>query len=251
MEAFARATLQSGVARIRIGDLLVKAGLISELQLQSALAHQRRWGGKLGDALIQCGFLDEMMLWKGLSKQLGVQLLSIPALTLAPGIERELPAELAFKHKLIPIEQKDRSLTVATSEPNNVGGLDEVAFRLGVRLKVVLAPEREVDWALRRLYQGDPAPCPPPTVRPARGPPQPSPMLGLPDAGTPMHQLAQLAAHGTSAAVDRSSNPASATAGIVAQGAEVLRLLVDTCVRQGIFTRAEYDARLLEVSRRG
>ena len=60
------------MARLRIGDMLVKARLIDEMQLSSALAHQKKWGGRLGDVLIELGFLDEMMLWKGLSKQLGL-----------------------------------------------------------------------------------------------------------------------------------------------------------------------------------
>ena len=54
------------MARIRLGDLLLQAGLIDEMQLQSAVARQRQWGGKLGDVLVTNGFIDEMMLWRGI-----------------------------------------------------------------------------------------------------------------------------------------------------------------------------------------
>lgn len=153
------------MARIRLGDLLVKAGLIDELQLQSALAHQRQWGGKLGDILVNNGFLDEMMLWRGLSKQLGVPLVSLPEQKIAPGMEKQIALDVCQKHSIFPMSRDDKGMTVATSDPGNVGGIDEIAFRLGVRLRVVLAPDREVEWALRRYYNGDMAPCPPPRLR--------------------------------------------------------------------------------------
>ena len=58
--------------RIRIGDLLVKAGVITELQLKAALAEQLQWGGKLGDILIRMEFLTEEVLVRALSKQTGI-----------------------------------------------------------------------------------------------------------------------------------------------------------------------------------
>jgi hypothetical protein len=52
----------STMARVRIGELLMRQGRIDELQLQSALAHQSRWGGRLGRAVVHLGFLDEATL---------------------------------------------------------------------------------------------------------------------------------------------------------------------------------------------
>ena len=57
--------------RIRIGDLLVKAGVISDAQLKAALAEQGQWGGKLGDILVRMEFLTEEVLVRALSKQSG------------------------------------------------------------------------------------------------------------------------------------------------------------------------------------
>jgi len=153
------------MARIKIGDLLVKAGLIDEMQLQAGLAHQRQWGGKLGDALVANGFVDEMMLWKGLSKQLGVPLVSLPEHAFPPGIDKVIPVDLCRKHAIVPMARDVREAVIATSEPNNIAGIDEVAFRVGARLRVVLAPDREIEWAVRRLYNGEVAPCPPPRLR--------------------------------------------------------------------------------------
>src|SRR6266446_5867220 len=58
--------------RIRIGDLLVKAGVITDLQLKAALAEQSQWGGKLGDILVRMEFITEEVLVRALSKQTGI-----------------------------------------------------------------------------------------------------------------------------------------------------------------------------------
>src|ERR1700694_1257010 len=58
--------------RIKIGDLLVKAGVITDLQLKAALAEQSQWGGKLGDILVRMEFLTEEVLVRALSKQTGI-----------------------------------------------------------------------------------------------------------------------------------------------------------------------------------
>ena len=262
------------MARIRIGDLLVKAQLIDEMQLQSALAHQRQWGGRLGDILVTNGFLDEMMLWRGLSKQLGVTLISLPDEKFVPGIEKQIPLELCQKHQVVPILRDDKGLTLATSDPNNLGGIDEIAFRTGIRLRVVLAPDREIEWAMRRLYHGDTSPCPPPrqrrfgaasTAPTDAAPPAPPPMeimhLGH-GTGTPLNQLAALAASITGASLPPMPSvpmpsmppqtttpwwnaPTASDAEVsVRETAHLLRFLVEACVQRGFFTREQYLAKL-------
>lgn len=257
------------MARIRLGDLLILAGLIDELQLQSALSLQKQWGGKLGDVLVNNGFLDEMMLWRGLSKQLGVPLVSLPEERLAPGIEKQVPQALCEKHSIFPLHRDDKSLTLATSDPNNVGGLDEVAFRVGARLRIVLAPDREIEWAIRRYHLADMSPCPPPRTKriadsqpdpPAPPTPTPppslSPSLALgQSAQTSTAELAamaalalqgaQRAAGAPNAAAPWWTQPTATEAEVaVRETAHLLRFLVEACVQRGIFTREQYLAKL-------
>jgi len=229
---------------------MVRAGLIDEMQLQAALAQQRQWGGKLGDILVNNGFLDEMMLWRGLSKQLGVELVSLPELKLLAGIEKQIPLELCEKHSIFPLQRDDKSLTVATPDPANVDGIDEVAFRLGVRLKIVLAPDREVQWAIRHHLQGDRSPCPPPRERRVLGggsplpeAPQTQPSLAPQGAGTPVAELARLAL-AQAQAVANSAAPSPEAEAMLRDTAHLLRFLVEACAQRGIFTREEYLQKL-------
>jgi hypothetical protein len=248
------------VARIKLGDLMIKAGLIDDLQLQSALALQRQWGGKLGDVLVNNGFIDEVKLWRGLAKQLGVQLVSLPEEQLMPGIRQQIPLDLCQKHSVFPVMRDDKGLTIATSDPNAVGGLDEVAFRVGTRLRIVLAPDREGEWAIRRYHLRDLAPCPPPKTKrvtdgmpSAQAPassapspysaPQPAPVMPQPQ--TSAAELAALAAQlkpPSTAWMQQAS--ASEAELAIREAAHLLRYVVEACVQRGTFTREQYLAKL-------
>src|ERR1700694_2433430 len=107
--------------RIRIGDLLVKAGVITELQLKAALAEQQQWGGKLGDILVRMDFLPEGGLVGALSKQPGI---ARADLTGDPdtGALAVVPADTAEEFGLVPIALKEtgRTLRAAMGAPPNI-----------------------------------------------------------------------------------------------------------------------------------
>jgi type IV pilus assembly protein PilB len=233
---------------MRIGDMLVKAKLIDEMQLQAALAQQRNWGGKLGDILVDQGMLDEMMLWLGLSKQLDVPLVSLPELVIPPDVLPLVAAETCEKLEIFPVMRDERTLTVATSDPNNVGALDEVAFRTGLKVKTVLAPQREVAWAVRTYYQGERAPCPPAKMRRQLNTPEPPaeptfqtapPSSPNNHAATPLHEVAFTA--------PPKSNPGWQTSAEdqLRQANEMLSAVIELCVQRGVFTRDELWQRLM------
>ncbi len=248
-----------GMPRMRIGDMLVKAGLIDEMQLTSALAQQKQWGGKLGDILVDQGVLDEMMLWLGLSKQLDVPLVALPDLVIPPDVLPLIARETCEKLDIFPVLRDERSITVATSDPNNIGALDEVAFRTGLKVKTVLAPAREVTWAIRTYYYSDRAPCPPPRLRRdlssvPNGAPvieqAPSLRPSMPPApnraSTPLAELAFAAPPRTSPGVAPPTGypqPASLEEQL-RQANEMLATLIELCVQRGLFTREELWARM-------
>jgi Type II secretion system (T2SS), protein E, N-terminal domain len=250
------------MARIRIGDLMVRAGLIDEMQLQSALSYQRQWGGRLGDILVNQGYLDEMMLWRGLSRQLDVPLVCLPEIPFLPDVVTLVPQETAERLELFPITRDERTLTVATSEPNNIGAVDEVAFRSGLKVKTVLAPAREIDWAIRTFYRGARDPCPPPRTRahleiqaaaPAHEPTLDStvpiaagdPAGGFEHTHTPLQELAATRpAGGNGFSVPPTQSGAPSAGGVVdeqlhRQTVDTLRAVIELCIARGVFTRDE------------
>jgi hypothetical protein len=141
--------------RKRLGEMLIEAGIIDEAQLQAALGHQRRWGGKLGQALIDVRLATEPQIVAALSRKFGYEVANVSALEHTPALDgalRLVPGELAVRQLLLPIAADSSTLTVAMGDPSNVASIDELSFRTGRRIKVMIAGEREVAAAARRLY---------------------------------------------------------------------------------------------------
>lgn len=139
---------------VRLGDLLLRAGVVSEMQLRTALAEQQRCGGKLGSILVGMGALSEDLLLKALSKQLGVPRANLAELRVPEALLQRLDRVFCEQSGLVPIAyvQQRRSLVVAVSDPTQVVLIDELSRRVGLRVEVALAGERQVLDAIDRLY---------------------------------------------------------------------------------------------------
>jgi type IV pilus assembly protein PilB len=151
---------QSG--RRKLGEILVGAGVVDELQLGTALGHQRQWGGRLGNILIDLHFIDDATLASTLAQQLGLRLIDLATEKIDLDVVRLVPQSLAERHNAFPVnyDPKSReSLTVAFSDPTNLAAVDEIRFQTGKTLRIVVAPEGQIATAIRRYYAGeDPEP---------------------------------------------------------------------------------------------
>lgn len=137
---------------IRIGDLLVQKGLVTKLQLKKALQAQRLYGGKLGTNFVELGFISDTDLANVLSQQL-----NLPPATVNDfeGIPRPVldlvDKSFAAEHKLIPLKV-DQKIKVAICDPTDLKAIDELGFKLGKGINVVIAPEIWIVAALERFY---------------------------------------------------------------------------------------------------
>jgi hypothetical protein len=143
--------------RIKIGDLLVKAGVITELQLKAALAEQSQWGGKLGDILVRMAFLTEEILVRALSKQTG-----IPRADLTGDGDRDalalVPADVAEEFGVVPIALKEegRVVVVAMSDPLNISVSDHLRSLTGAkRIDAQIAGNSAIRAVISRWYRGE------------------------------------------------------------------------------------------------
>jgi len=142
--------------RIRIGDLLVKAGVITDLQLKAALAEQSQWGGKLGDILVRMEFITEEVLVRALSKQTGIARAEVGG-ELEQTALALVTAETVEEFNLIPLALKDdgRTLVVAMSDPANVMVTDHLRSLTGCRIEAQLAGASAIRAAIARWYRGE------------------------------------------------------------------------------------------------
>ena len=159
-------------ARKRVGELLVEAGVIDGDQLQAVLAHQHKWGGRVGQCVVALGFASEAQVVRALASRLDCAVADLSALQPGPALAAALdlvPAEVALRHKLLPMALDGACLTVAMADPTNVVAVDELSFRVGRRVRVTIAGETEIARAVRRLYHGEEEEAPPWLAEPAAG----------------------------------------------------------------------------------
>ncbi|OGR23748.1 MAG: hypothetical protein A2X83_03380, partial [Desulfuromonadales bacterium GWD2_54_10] len=139
---------------LKLGELLINEGLLTQEQLEEALKCQVIFGIKLGSSLIEMGFIDEGKLVKLLSKKLGV-----PAATRKELMEVTytvyslLPSSLAEKHRVIPFKLENKRLSIAMSDPTDFTAIDELAFVTGYIIQPFIAPDIRIAFALEKYYQ--------------------------------------------------------------------------------------------------
>jgi hypothetical protein len=146
------------MASIRLGDLLVKAKVVSESQLKAALAEQQKWGGKLGELLVRMDFLTEDMLVKALSKQMNVPAVNLEAVaSIPPHVKAKIPAEVARDLVVLPLQLRDegKTLLVVMAEPQNLKQLDTLRSVSRCRITAQLAGRQAIARAFSRFYEGE------------------------------------------------------------------------------------------------
>src|ERR1039458_1871500 len=100
----------------RIGDLLVREGLITKDQLDKALQEQRQSGTRIGYNLVKLGFIQEIELTKHLARQYKMLAVDLSKFEVDPKIVKLIPADLAIKNLVLPLKRDGRTLTVAMAD---------------------------------------------------------------------------------------------------------------------------------------
>ncbi len=116
--------------KIRLGDLLVEKGLITEDQLQFALGEQKKLGRKLGGTLIELGMIDETSLLNLLSNQLGIPLIDINNYNYSNETAKLLPESIARRYRAMVLEERDADFLVVMADPTDIYALDEIQSKL-------------------------------------------------------------------------------------------------------------------------
>ncbi|MBC7107060.1 MAG: type II secretion system protein GspE, partial [Firmicutes bacterium] len=141
--------------RPRLGELLVKAGVLSREQLAAALEKQKQTGLRLGELLIREGLLTEEQLARVLQEQLGVKAADLSRAYIDPRAVRLVPEALARRHGLVPLRVEDDHLVVAMRDPLDYFALEDVRLVAGMPVRPLIATGSAVQEALDRAYGGE------------------------------------------------------------------------------------------------
>ena len=106
--------------KLKIGEILVSSGLITEEQLKAALNGQRQLGGTVGENLIRLGYLDEEVLLNSLSEQTGLQHINLTRIEVPPAIQRLIKLETVRARRLLPIGFEGKRLVVGMVDPTDL-----------------------------------------------------------------------------------------------------------------------------------
>lgn len=144
-------------ARKRLGDLLVQAGVLDEIQLRSALAEQKKWGGHLGKILLNLRFCTEEALVQTLATQLNMQAVRLEGRMPDEEALRLLAVDFCQQHQVFPFAYSTvgKFLDVAMADPTDLKLLDEIRVRTRTTPRPYLAGPTQIETAIRVHYLGE------------------------------------------------------------------------------------------------
>lgn len=140
---------------LRIGDMLVEEGYITEDQLKQALDAQKQdRSKKIGEHLVDLGFVSEAQIASVLSQKLGYPLISLETTEINVDAVAEIPEELARKYNMIAIKMSEdgTDLTVATSDPLNYYGIEDIHMVTNKHLTINIALKQDIINAIDYNY---------------------------------------------------------------------------------------------------
>lgn len=140
------------MAYMRLGDLLISAGVIRPEQLNEALAIQKKTRERLGDVLINNGIITEQQLIEALQMQLGVDFVDLTAVSIPLELARFVPRSIAKKYCVVPVKLQKDELYVAMSDPLNFEAQEEIKSASRKQVVPMIATRRAVEQAIATLY---------------------------------------------------------------------------------------------------
>ena len=140
------------MAYMRLGDLLIAAGAITQEQLEEALTIQKQKKERLGDVLIESNIITERQLIEALQMQLGVDFIDLTAISIPLELAKFVPRAIAKKYNVVPVKLVKDELFVAMSDPLNFVAQEEIKAASHKRVVPMISTRRATEQAIGTLY---------------------------------------------------------------------------------------------------
>jgi MSHA biogenesis protein MshE len=139
--------------KVRLGEILVQQKLLSEEQLNQALADQKRTGRKLGRVFVESGFVTEDQISGALARQLDIPYINLKFYNISAEVVRLLPETAARRFRALVLEDRRETVLVGVSDPTDLFAYDEIARLLKKGVELAVVNETEVLAAIDRIYR--------------------------------------------------------------------------------------------------
>jgi hypothetical protein len=142
--------------RSRVADILLKAKVVDDLQMRSAMAQHDQWGGRLGKIVADMGLADEDQIADAIASAARLPRVQLGHLPKDPGALAKLDVTFCEQKAVFPVQLKDngKTLVVAFADPTDLDLNDACASRARARISPAVATETEIMHAISRLYRG-------------------------------------------------------------------------------------------------
>ena len=137
----------------RLGEILLREGLVTREQLAQALAEQKNSKHRLGYVLVKLGLVQELEITKVLARQYRMPAVDLSRFEVDPKIIKLVPADMATKSVVLPLKREGRTLTVAMADPTDLGLLEDLKFITRFDLFPVIAGEYTLRNLIERHYE--------------------------------------------------------------------------------------------------
>ena len=135
-----------------IGAMLVSEGFITERQLERAKAQAERNNEELQKILVTLGFVSNKDIVETIGKSMNVEFIDLEGMNLDAELVKSVPEHLAKRYNVIPVRQKDNTLTLAMVDPLNVLAIDDIRLITGFDIQPVIATEEAINKSISTAF---------------------------------------------------------------------------------------------------
>ena len=140
-------------SNLRIGEILTEKGYVTEAQIGQALAYQKEHRDmRVGQILMELGFVTEIQVLEALADRLHLDIVEVAQLSVDIRAVSMVEKSLAEKNLILPIQEKNHTMTIVTNDPLNYFALEEVRQQTGCHLEILLSEEAPLRQAISYYY---------------------------------------------------------------------------------------------------
>lgn len=140
------------VTNQRLGQILIQAGVLSEEQLQDALAKQKGTNKRLGEILIDHKYITEMQMIRSLEQQMSIPYVDLSLIRVNTGLSSLIPESLARSSMIVPIKREGSLLTVAVADPLDYSAINDIGTYTKLKVYPMIAERSKIETKIRELY---------------------------------------------------------------------------------------------------
>jgi len=141
--------------RARLGEVLLKSGIITREQLEVALTHQKATGLRLGEMLIKLNYISEESMRQALCKHLNIPFIDLEKVMIDPTLRKLINKSYAKNNLVLPIAIIGKTITLVMDDPTNTSVVKELRSSTGLTINVVTSTSAQIYQAFAKLYDED------------------------------------------------------------------------------------------------